>query len=686
MTVVQRLSLLILTVVLGLFSVAGVGLYQTDKVFNATNYTNVNVVPSILDLDKGFSALALLRTQLWQYMAMSDKAKMADWESKMAGNLQAVEAAMVKYDKDDVSDERDRALLVADRAALAEYEAVRARVIALMREGKPDAARELVFISQPILAKVWDAFEAHRQYNAEVGRRSATDALAIKSSASNQAWLIVGVTLALVVTLGVVITRGILRQLGGEPVYAAGIVQQVAQGNYAVDVKLRAGDQSSLLYSMKQMVEQLMAQIGGEPAYAAVIVQEVAQGNYAVDVRLRDGDKSSLLHSMKQMVDQLLAQIGGEPAYAASVVQQVAQGNFAVDVKLRAGDQSSLLYSMKQMVDQLLAQIGGEPAYATRIVSEVAQGDLMVPVNLRQGDQSSLLYAMKTMIDKLALVLTDVRDGAEVLASASEEISATAQSLSQAASEQASGVEETSASVEEMTASIAQNTDNAKITDGMAGKAAAEAIEGGAAVRSTVEAMTQIAKKIGIIDDIAYQTNLLALNAAIEAARAGEHGKGFAVVAAEVRKLAERSQVAAQEISEVAGSSVDLAQKAGKLLDEMVPSIKRTSDLVQEITAASEEQSSGVGQINAAIGQLSQTTQQNASSSEELAATAEEMSNKAEELQQAIAYFKIAGSIARQRSVAPVVKVRHRPLASKVASVRPAAQLADMNEDQFVRF
>src|SRR5471032_3519851 len=141
-----------------------------------------------------------------------------------------------------------------------------------------------------------------------------------------------------------------------------------------------------------------------------------------------------------------------------------------------------------------------------------------------------------------------------------------------------------------MTASIAQNTENAKVTDGIATQAAVDAARGAEVVKATAAAMKQIASKISIIDDIAYQTNLLALNAAIEAARAHEHGKGFAVVAAEVRKLAERSQVAAQEIEQVASSSVQLAERAGRLLDEIVPNIRRTSNLVQEITAASEEQ------------------------------------------------------------------------------------------------
>jgi len=334
--------------------------------------------------------------------------------------------------------------------------------------------------------------------------------------------------------------------------------------------------------------------------------------------------------------------------------------------------------------------LGGEPDYVRQIAGSVTRGDLTVSVLVKKGDTSSLLFGIRTMVEKLREVTGDVKTATDNIFNASGQISASAQSISQAASEQAAQVEETSAACEQMTASITQNTENAKVTDGMASKAVREAAEGGQAVSQTVAAMKSIADKIGIIDDIAYQTNLLALNAAIEAARAGEHGKGFAVVAAEVRKLAERSQVAAQEIGQLAGSSVQLAERAGTLLETMVPSISKTSDLVQEIAATSGEQAAGVKQVNDAMGQLNQATQQSASASEELAATAEEMNGQAEQLQQLMGFFKLEGTSDASMDGAagnPPKPGKHAaPAKRESLATLAAGSSASPNEREFQRF
>jgi len=326
-------------------------------------------------------------------------------------------------------------------------------------------------------------------------------------------------------------------------------------------------------------------------------------------------------------------------------------------------------------------QVGGEPREAAEIAQRVAGGDLTVDVHVAHGDTSSMMAAIKNMVEKISDVVGQVQESSGMLVGAAEQLSSTAQSLSQGASEQAASVEETSASMEQMSASIAQNNENAKVTGDIATRTSKETVEGGQAVKDTVGAMKQIAQKIAIIDDIAYQTNLLALNAAIEAGRAGEHGKGFAVVAAEVRKLAERSQVAAEEISRLASGSVELAERAGKLLDTIVPSIMKTSDLVMEIAAASAEQNSGVGQINGAIGQISQAVAQNAAASEELASTSQEVSAQAMELQSTMGFFQLAGAKA---------PVRRKPAARPPIQARKARETAQpefgADEREFTRF
>jgi len=422
-------------------------------------------------------------------------------------------------------------------------------------------------------------------------------------------------------------------------------------------------------HSVDDLVGKLQAALpAGE---SKSLIDQFAQAHAAMGTGYRKGFEAFKAANYDPAAgDAAVAGVDREPArLLTEAASRIAAESAAISANAAADASRATLISLVLMGAVLAVGMGGGVAFSRSITRPlgraadsaraVASGDLAVQIDVRGRDEvSELMHALRDMRGSLSRIVTEVRQNAESVATASAQIAMGNLDLSSRTEEQASALQQTAASMEQLGSAVHRNADNAQQANQLARDASAVAVKGNEVVGQVVDTMQgindsskRIVDIIGVIDSIAFQTNILALNAAVEAARAGEQGRGFAVVASEVRTLAIRSADAARQIKTLIDASVervelgsDLVTQAGTTMTEIVSSIRRVTAIMGEISAASSEQSAGVAQIGEAVTQMDQTTQQNAALVEQSAAAADSLKEQAQRLVQAVAVFNLAGS------------------------------------------